>query len=361
MFFAMLFAAGLFSIHGSEEVRAASSYEVVIGDYTWPQAFSACVSKGGHLLTLDSREEFYTITGMLENNQNWRGKVFFIGGRRSTGSRDFYWVDSNDQFYGIPLNDPSNWTYNIWGAGEPSYTSEGVDETVCGIFKYQGKWILNDEPVNMLTTAPEYSGIIGYICEYEEKAQGSSNTQQAGSGSYGNTSDSFTVTDTNGNIIDVYIPSQFGFASGVGAWGTELFMNSDWSFTGDFHDSNMGESGPGYPGGTCYISNFSGNFSRPEMLTGTSARLEMQSLVFTPQDGEKNIDDEILYIGSTPYGLYGGTEFYLYFPGQPLSEIPEDGRSWLAGKLPDPKPEVLPAGFFLLYNTHEGETFVGIN
>ena len=117
LFLVMLFSAGFLCTRISDEVLAASSYEVVIGDYTWPQAFSACISKGGHLVTIDSRDEFYTITGMLENNQNWRGKVFFVGGRREAGSRDFYWVNTNDQFYGYPLNDPSNWAYNIWAAG----------------------------------------------------------------------------------------------------------------------------------------------------------------------------------------------------------------------------------------------------
>ena len=348
----MLFSAGFLCTRISDEVLAASSYEVVIGDYTWPQAFSACISKGGHLVTIDSRDEFYTITGMLENNQNWRGKVFFVGGRREAGSRDFYWVNTNDQFYGYPLNDPSNWAYNIWAAGEPSYTSEGVDETVCSIFKYKGNWILNDEPVNMLTTAPEYSGIIGYICEYEENAQSSSGTN-------GNASGSYTVTDTNGSAKGISIPSVFVFASGVGAWGTELFINSDWSFTGNYHDSNMGETGPGYPRGTCYISNFEGRFSRPVMLSGTCARLELQSLTYKPQQGERNIDDDILYVGSTPYGLDGGKEFYLYFPGQPLSGLPEKCLPWINNRLYGQQTDVLPDGFYVLYNTHEGETFVG--
>jgi len=145
----------------------ASSYDVVVGDYDWQTASTLCAEKGGHLATIDSWDEFYIITGMLENNEFWRGKVFYLGGKREEGSPDFYWVDSSGRYYGTSLVDPSNWASGAWGPNEPSYTSGGYEETVCSIFKYQGQWILNDEPLNMLWTAPEYSGIIGYICEYD--------------------------------------------------------------------------------------------------------------------------------------------------------------------------------------------------
>ena len=94
----ILFAAScFFTLTGAVGVQAASSYEVVVADCTWSEAFFACIAKGGHLVTADSWEEL-----------------------------------------------------------------------VCSIFRYQGKWILNDEPDNVFSTAPEYSGIVGYVCEYED-------------------------------------------------------------------------------------------------------------------------------------------------------------------------------------------------
>ena len=42
----------------------------------------------------------------------------------------------------------------------------------------------------------------------------------------------------------------FEFSSGVGAWSTELTMLEDGTFWGNFHDSEMGETGEGYPNGT---------------------------------------------------------------------------------------------------------------
>ena len=58
----------------------------------------------------------------------------------------------------------------------------------------------------------------------------------------------------------------FGFSSGAGAWGTFLDLNDDGTFSGEFHDSNMGETGEGYPYGTVYVCDFSGKFSEPEKI-----------------------------------------------------------------------------------------------
>ena len=37
----------------------------------------------------------------------------------------------------------------------------------------------------------------------------------------------------------------FYFSSGAGAWGTEMDISADGSFTGNFHDSEMGDTGEG--------------------------------------------------------------------------------------------------------------------
>lgn len=57
---------------------------------------------------------------------------------------------------------------------------------------------------------------------------------------------------------------RYGFSSGAGAWGTYFYLEKDGTFTGRFHDSEMGETGDGYPNGTVYISEFSGKFSAPQ-------------------------------------------------------------------------------------------------
>lgn len=51
---------------------------------------------------------------------------------------------------------------------------------------------------------------------------------------------------------------QFVFSSGVGAWQTMLNINEDGSFKGYYSDSDMGDTGEGYPNGIIYLSVFEG-------------------------------------------------------------------------------------------------------
>ena len=55
-------------------------------------------------------------------------------------------------------------------------------------------------------------------------------------------------------------PKNFLFCSGAGGWSTGLKLNADGTFSGEYHDSNMGETGDGYPNGTMYECTFSGKF-----------------------------------------------------------------------------------------------------
>ena len=52
------------------------------------------------------------------------------------------------------------------------------------------------------------------------------------------------------------LPECFLFSSGAGAWRTELHLNTDGSFEGEYTDSNMGS-------GELLYCNFSGQFSEP--------------------------------------------------------------------------------------------------
>ena len=58
----------------------------------------------------------------------------------------------------------------------------------------------------------------------------------------------------------------FEFSSGVGAWSTELTVGENGTFTGSFHDSEMGETGENYPDGTLYGCSFHGQFSGNSLI-----------------------------------------------------------------------------------------------
>lgn len=130
---------------------------------------------------------------------------------------------------------------------------------------------------------------------------------------------------------------EFVFCSGVGGWETYLTINPDGTFTGQYHDSNLGESGDGYDS-TVYISTFHGRFKdirKKDDLTytmklDTLETEETQDTWIEEQDGVR-----VLYIASPPYGMDGGTNFELYLPGTQKSNLPDDYISWIGLALGD--------------------------
>lgn len=67
------------------------------------------------------------------------------------------------------------------------------------------------------------------------------------------------------NIFEL-IPKKFTFSSGAGGWATEITLNDDGNFNGQYYDFEMGDRGDEYPNGTVYISNFSGKFTIPKQI-----------------------------------------------------------------------------------------------
>lgn len=148
---------------------------------------------------------------------------------------------------------------------------------------------------------------------------------------------------------------EFVFSSGAGAWCTTLQVESDGSFSGAYHDSNMGETGDGYPGGTCYISVFSGQFGELKKVNEYTYSTTIENIELEQEPGEEEILDEVKYISSEPYGVDNAEELLFYVKGAPVSELPEEYLSWVAytyeigSELP----------FYGLYNEAAEEGFAG--
>lgn len=152
---------------------------------------------------------------------------------------------------------------------------------------------------------------------------------------------------------------QFIFSSGAGAWATVLDIYEDGTFMGNYHDSDMGDTGEGYPDGTIYYSNFSGAFTEPEMLNDYTAVFQIDYIRTEKTPGEEEILDNIRYVYSEPYGLENTKELYLYLPGAPTAELPEEFLSWVNFWDPSqPEDEYLP--FYGLYNVSQQEGFYGL-
>lgn len=120
----------------------------------------------------------------------------------------------------------------------------------------------------------------------------------------------------------------FTFSSGSGGWRTELRIRPDGSFEGEYHDSDMGDSGPDYPNGTVYTCTFSGHFSPPAQIDDHTWAFTMDSITYEHSLGEE-IQNGIRYFYTEPYGLDQAENLYLYRPGSALADLPQAFLDWI--------------------------------
>lgn len=150
----------------------------------------------------------------------------------------------------------------------------------------------------------------------------------------------------------------FYFSSGVGAWGTALSVSADGAFEGVYHDTDMGDTGEGYPNGTVYMCEFSGQFAEPEQINAYTYSATIQNLELDREKGETEIKDGIRYVYSDPYGLDGTDYVLFYLEGAPLSELPESFRQWV-GYYDLTTVEEIELPETGLYNETQGTGFSG--
>ncbi len=119
---------------------------------------------------------------------------------------------------------------------------------------------------------------------------------------------------------------QFCFSSGAGAWATVMTIHADGSFSGEYHDSDMGVTGDSYPNGTQYRCDFSGQFTQPVKVNDYTYSMQIGELNFAKEAGTEEIRDGVRYIYSEANGLDGAQDILIYLPGAPLEELPQSGR-----------------------------------
>lgn len=131
--------------------------------------------------------------------------------------------------------------------------------------------------------------------------------------------------ESSENVLPLEQSMEFVFSSGAGAWGTQLTLNTDGTFTGNFGDTDMSEGGDDYQA-IHYFCNFSGKFGNIKKLNEYSYSMTLEEL--QPEEAEEHIEDEILYEPSDPYGMTDGKNFVLFTPDTPVSELDEEFKSW---------------------------------
>lgn len=152
------------------------------------------------------------------------------------------------------------------------------------------------------------------------------------------------------------IPQEFVFTSGAGGWETVITINSDGTFTGEYKDSEMGDTGENYPNGTMYICNFKGKFTSPKQVDEYIYSMKLEYL-----EQEKNLGDEYYeegtrYLVSEPYGFDHADEFLIYFPGIAIANLPDGFTNWLNAFLNVQTTEIFP--YYGIYNVGGEKGFV---
>ena len=158
-------------------------------------------------------------------------------------------------------------------------------------------------------------------------------------------------------ILDTLVGKNFVFSSGTGGWSTTLSIGPNSTFSGVYHDSDMGVTGPGYPGGTVSYSKFSGKFKQVHQLNPNLYEMYIENLQYENPVGGLEIKEGQKYDYTEAYGISKNTRMAIYLPGTPISSMPEELRLYSYGLIPEDS-QTLPVyviqgdmeGFFIEYH-----------
>ena len=147
----------------------------------------------------------------------------------------------------------------------------------------------------------------------------------------------------------------FEFCSGVGAWSTELTIGENGTFTGSFHDSELGETGESYPDGTLYGCSFHGQFSDPEPVDDYAWTVKLSVEQDEGQVPEA-IEDGIRYVTAAPYGLEKAKTVTIFLPGTPVDRLPEGFMIW--SHLQEIAPDAKTIPYYAIWNEADEAGFI---
>ena len=178
---------------------------------------------------------------------------------------------------------------------------------------------------------------------------------------YKHTSDIPELPESNtGSISDEDIFSMFAgeysFTSGVGAWSTQLKLEPDGTFTGEYHDTDAGARGDGYDA-TLYLSKFSGKFKNPEKINSYTYSFKLDEINYENEPETEEIGDpygtggkvKVLMKYSTAYGLSGAETVYAYTPSAPTAQLSEKFMSWVGFRRDDSTRNNPNLSYYCLY------------
>lgn len=175
--------------------------------------------------------------------------------------------------------------------------------------------------------------------------------------------------DTAGNIVEdvvkvkevknIEFPFEdtlnFSLANGIGNWQNDLFLKPDGTFTGNFYDLDIGETGEDYPNGTYYHNEYSGKIKDLKAVDLYSFEFYIDEIEYKYEKGLEKIEDEIKDIAIDDVtGINKNSKYILYMPYVPVKNLPEQIDTWILGVN---IRERVSAGLYILYNETEEMAF----
>lgn len=141
-----------------------------------------------------------------------------------------------------------------------------------------------------------------------------------------------------------------------GDWRTELTFGDNGKFTGTYRDPEPEDAEEEFSRGTVYMCDFSGQFSNAEKVDDWTYEIQLSSIKYENEPGEGWIDSGMRYVCTYPSGMEFVGAAYIYLPGCPTADVPEDLLFWIGapngwGKT----PATLPC--WGLYNAADGYGF----
>ena len=146
----------------AQDEGSVHTYEIIMADCSWADAYNDCLARGGYLVRINSQEEYEAVAAQIAAANQENG-IFWIGGGRNDANT-YRWQYEDGSVSIESLNGEAYWL-----AGEPSLYDESTDTEETKMLMFQGSagWVWNDVPDDVLSVAPFYAGRLGYICEYE--------------------------------------------------------------------------------------------------------------------------------------------------------------------------------------------------
>lgn len=145
-------------------------YELIQADVdSWEEAQKLCKEKGGYLATITSPDEQDAIAAQIAA-ENMGDVSFYVGYRNGEKINGEHYADRWINFDGSFTM--CGFMYGLWKYDAPDYEHDEWDYEYhdCGLIKYYestNQIYLFEAPERLLDISPEYTGKMGYICEYD--------------------------------------------------------------------------------------------------------------------------------------------------------------------------------------------------